>query len=193
VSLLLGLLFRLTTLILTPLYNTTPLALHVLPLYTSLALLPTILAAVVFGFFALPIGDTIDPRACLTVIAISSDLVVISARPLGSISGALFGPRLGAFASRWLLGIGAICGGCAFTILCLVGLLTFWPSATWAYISTWPFPWDLRRQERAEYYERLLPPLAALSSPRTSTTPNACGIEYCLAQRSSPPTVLRNR
>ena len=114
----LGLLLHLTTLLLTPLYNSLPLSLHPYSIYLFYALPPT--AAYALLFFKMSGRDIISARASLVVMAISSDLVVVAGRRIGSIAGGLLGPEWGAFSAKVLLGIGAVVGGMGFALLCFV-------------------------------------------------------------------------
>lgn len=116
----LGLLLHLTTLLLTPLYNSLPLSLHPHLSYFMFLSPPTALYSLLL--LKMPGRDIISARASLIVMAISSDLVVVMGRRIGSATGALLGPEWGAFAGKALLGIGAVTGALGFTLLCFVSV-----------------------------------------------------------------------
>ena len=120
VAIILGLLSRLVILNLTPLYNSTPLSLYQVPLYISLTALPLLSSIVVVSSTNTSLQDSINPRSCLTLVALSADVVLVFGRRIGSITGYLFGPRWGAFAARYISTCLGLWAGSIFAVLCLV-------------------------------------------------------------------------
>lgn len=112
----LGLLLHLVTLLLTPLYNSTPLRLHIPLLYASYALPSALIFSLVTLRYAA--REVISARVCLTIMAIAGDLIIVTGRRVGAVSGTWAGPEWGAVLARFLLGVGAVGGANAFALLC---------------------------------------------------------------------------
>lgn len=65
-------------------------------------------------------GTAVSGRACFLVAAMAGDVLAVSGRRVGSLTGELLGPEWGAFGARLLLGLGLIGGATAFALLCFV-------------------------------------------------------------------------
>ncbi|WRT66420.1 uncharacterized protein IL334_003376 [Kwoniella shivajii] len=111
-----SLLLSLNVQLLTPLYNSIPLALHTESLHVACALLP----AIAFWYITLRSSakEVISFRVCFSLAALSGDLVAVFGRKVGSMMGNLLGPEWGAFGARAILGVGIISGGLSFALLC---------------------------------------------------------------------------
>jgi hypothetical protein len=114
----LSLILVLTRLLLQPIYNSTPLSLHPLVLYSTFALIPTALIwnSVRYG----SPKASMSARVCLSVSALGGDLIAISGRRVGSMMGKLGGAEWGALGARAVLGMAVVGGGVGFAILCSV-------------------------------------------------------------------------
>lgn len=120
----LGLLLHLITLLLTPLYNSTPLRLHVPLLYALYGIPSGVIYAIVTLHYTAQ--GVISARVCLTIVAIAGDLVIVMGRRIGGIMGAWVGPEYGALLARLILGIGIVGGANAFALLCFVSFISIW-------------------------------------------------------------------
>lgn len=113
-----SLLLALSKILLTPLYNSIPLSLYTIPLYSAYVAVSSLL----YWYFTLkrPASEIISARICVCIAAFGGDLVSVSGRQVGSGLGRVFGGRLGAVCSRGLLGMSIVGGGTAFALLCFV-------------------------------------------------------------------------
>ena len=113
-----SLLLNLTRLLLEPLYNTLPLQLHPMPLYTVYTIVPVLV------YWRSTIHrsarDAICARVCLCISAGGGDLVAIGGRRVGSLTGRILGAEWGAWAALMMLGVVAVGGGVGFALLCFV-------------------------------------------------------------------------
>ncbi|ORY33952.1 hypothetical protein BCR39DRAFT_592578 [Naematelia encephala] len=111
-----SLVLNLTTHLLIPLYNTLPLTLHITSLYVILTLVPATLYW--YATHAQGARSTASARAALIIAALGADLVVVSGRNVGSLTGSFFGPERGATAARVILGLPVVGGGLGFALIC---------------------------------------------------------------------------
>ncbi len=118
----LSLLLHLTKVILRPLYNTLPLNLHSPLLYVYFTILPSL----VYWQATLRRNArlVISGRVCFSIAALAGDVLAVSGRRIGSLSGRLVGPEWGAFGARAVLGMGVVGGGTGFALLCFVSYLS---------------------------------------------------------------------
>ncbi|OXB39897.1 hypothetical protein J007_00319 [Cryptococcus neoformans] len=120
------LLLSLNTILLTPLYNTIPLSLHKVALYTLYAAPPTLL------YWAVTLErsarEVVSANVCINLAALNGDLVAVLGRRLGSLMGRLAGPEWGACLAKAILGFGAVGGGLTFALLCFDHILPITPA-----------------------------------------------------------------
>lgn len=113
-----ALVLTLTRVLLTPLYNSMPLALHTHIVYLIYFLGPT------FAYWRLTsrcsARELISARVCLSISALGADLVAVGGRRTGSLLGQYFGAQWGALMSLGVLGAGVVGGGLCFALLCFV-------------------------------------------------------------------------
>ncbi|ORX36593.1 hypothetical protein BD324DRAFT_626451 [Kockovaella imperatae] len=112
-----SLMVSLTTILLTPLYNSYPLTLHTPMVYAA----ATIVLALVYWLLTSfrSARDIISARVCLNVSALAGDAVAVSGRRIGSLCGLLGGPQWGAVVSRTILCTCLASGVGGFCLLCL--------------------------------------------------------------------------
>ncbi|KAK8864447.1 hypothetical protein IAR55_001696 [Kwoniella newhampshirensis] len=111
-----SLLLSLNTLLLTPLYNSIPLTLHIRELYFFYALPPSLLYCYI-TLHRWP-RQIVSARVCLSFAALSGDLVAVFGRKVGSVTGTYAGPEWGSLGARAMLGVGAVTASTAFALLC---------------------------------------------------------------------------
>lgn len=102
--------------LLTPLFNSLPFALHNTAQYATFGS-ASILVYHGLGYFGSP-AMVISARACFAIMCIASDITAIWGRQLGSLCGELLGPEWGALAATTALGLPAVVSATTFALLC---------------------------------------------------------------------------